>query len=108
MLNKITLMGRLTADPELRHTNDLIPVTTFTLAVDRDHSSGGERQTDFIDCVIWRHGAEFVQKNWSKGKMMTLSGRLQSRKYVDHDGNNRTAWEVNCENVYFCGDNKHD
>lgn len=106
MLNKIELMGRLTADPELRYTESQKPVTMFTLAVERDYSNGGERQTDFVRCVIWNQGAEFVSRNFHKGKMMALTGRLQSRKWQDRDGDNRTDWEVNCENVYFCGDGK--
>ena len=104
MLNKIELMGRLTADPELRYTTSQKPVATFTLAVDRDYASGGERQTDFVDCVIWNQGAEFVAKQFFKGKMMCLVGRLQSRKWQDNDGKNHTEWEVNVENLYFCGD----
>lgn len=106
MLNKIELIGRLTADPELWRTESDKPVATFTLAVDRDYSSGGERQTDFVRCVIWNNGAEFVCRNFQRGKMMALTGRLQSRKWTDRDGNNRVDWEVNCENVYFCGDGK--
>lgn len=104
MLNKIQLMGRLVADPELRYANQKA-VTSFTLAVERDYASGGERQTDFVNCVIWNQGAEFVERNFHKGKLMLLVGRLQSRKWVDKNGSNRTDWEVNCENVYFCGDN---
>lgn len=107
MLNHITIMGRLTRDPELRHTQSNTPVATFTLAVDRDYQSGGsEKQTDFIDCVAWRHTGEFVSKHFHKGKMAVVSGRLQSRKWQDRDGNNRINWEVIADNVYFADSNK--
>ena len=104
MLNKIVLMGRLTRNPELRLTNNGKAVASFTLAVDRDYTSGADRITDFCDCVIWNQGAEFVNTHFSKGQMMALSGRLQSRKWEDRDGDKRTAWEVVADNVYFCGD----
>ena len=104
MLNRITLMGRLTKNPELRLTNSGKAVASFTLAVDRDYTSGADRQTDFVDCVIWNQGAEFVNTHFNKGQMMALSGRLQSRKWEDRDGDKRTAWEVVADNVYFCGD----
>ena len=96
MLNHITIMGRLTRDPELRHTQSNTPVASFTVAVDRDFSGrdGGEKQTDFIDCVAWRQTGEFVSKYFRKGSMIVVSGRLQSRKWQDRDGNNRTNWEV--------------
>ena len=107
MLNHIDIMGRLTRDPELRYTQSNTPVASFTLAVDRDFSGrdSGEKQTDFIECVAWRHTAEFVSKHFKKGSMAVVSGRLQSRKWQDRDGNNRTSWEVIAENVYF-GDSK--
>lgn len=81
MLNHITLMGRLTRDPELRYTQSQIPVASFRIAVDRDYGSrdGGERQTDFIDIVAWRQTAEFVSKYFTKGSMVAVSGRLQIR-----------------------------
>ena len=109
MLNHITIMGRLTRDPELRYTQSQTPVASFTLAVDRDYGGrdGGERQTDFIDCVAWRQTAEFVSKYFQKGRMAVVSGRLQSRKWQDRDGNNRTSWEVNVDNIYF-GDSRRD
>ena len=96
MLNHITIMGRLTRDPELRSTQSGVSVTSFTVAVDRDFGGrdGGERQTDFIDCVAWRQTGEFVSKYFHKGSMIVVSGRLQSRKWQDRDGNNRTNWEV--------------
>ena len=103
MLNHITIMGRLTRDPELRYTQSQTPVASFTLAVDRDFASrdGGERQTDFIDCVAWRQTGEFVSKYFSKGSMAVVSGRLQIREWTDRDGNKRRTAEVVAENVYF-------
>ena len=98
MLNHITLMGRLVRDPELRYTQSQIPVASFTVACDRDF---GERQTDFIDCVAWRQTAEFVSKYFRKGSMAVVSGRLQSRKWEDRDGNKRVNWEVIADTVYF-------
>ncbi len=110
MLNHIVLMGRLTRDPELRRTGTGIPVATFTLAVDRDFSSNretGEKETDFIDIVVWRNTAEFVSKYFAKGRMAVVSGRLQIRNWNDKDGNKRRSAEVVADNVYF-GDSKRD
>ena len=103
MLNHITIMGRLTRDPELRTTQSGVSVASFTTAVDRDFGGrdGGERQTDFIDCVAWRQTGEFVSKYFHKGSMIVVSGRLQSRKWQDREGNNRTNWEIQADNVYF-------
>ena len=107
MLNKISLMGRLVALPELRYTQKQTPVASFTLAVDRDFQvSGGEKQTDFIPCVAWDKTAEFVSKYFQKGQLMILTGRLQSRKWQDREGVNRTQWEVVADSVYFSGDKK--
>jgi len=108
MLNHIVLMGRLTKDPELRSTGTGTPVASFRLAVDRDFGNRetGEKQTDFIDVVAWRHTAEFVSRYFSKGRMAVVSGRLQSRDWTDRDGNKRTSFEVLAENVYF-GDSKN-
>ena len=103
MLNHITIMGRLTRDPELRMTQSQTQVASFTLAVDRDFGGrdGGEKQTDFIDCVAWRQTAEFVGKYFAKGRMAVVSGRLQSRKWETREGEKRTSWEVVADNVYF-------
>ena len=103
MLNHIVIMGRLTRDPELRTTQSGVSVASFSVAVDRDYAGrdGSERQTDFIDVVAWRQTGEFVSKYFHKGSMIVVSGRLQSRKWQDRDGNNRTSWEVNADNVYF-------
>ena len=109
MLNRITIMGRLTRDPELRRTGSGIAVASFTLAVDRDFSSkdSGEKETDFIDCVAWRQTGEFVSKYFSKGRMAVVSGRLQVRNWEDNDGNKRRTAEVVADNVYFA-DSKKD
>ncbi|MBR2894940.1 MAG: single-stranded DNA-binding protein [Oscillospiraceae bacterium] len=109
MLNRIIIMGRLVRDPELRTTQSGTPVTSFTLAVDRDFKSreSGEKNTDFIDVVAWRQTAEFVCKYFAKGRMAIAEGRLQIREWKDRDGNNRRTAEVVAENVYF-GDSKRD
>ena len=109
MLNHITIMGRLTRDPELRRTGSGIAVASFTVAVDRDFASreSGERETDFIDCVAWRQTGEFVSKYFTKGRMAVVSGRLQIRSWTDADGNNRRTAEVVADNVYF-GDSKRE
>ena len=97
-------MGRLTADPELRQTQSGVSVLSFTVAVDsRFANQNGERQTNFIYCVAWRHTAEFISKYFVKGKMIGIEGSLQSRNFVDKNGNNRTVLEVIVENVSFCG-----
>lgn len=103
MLNHITIMGRLVRDPELRYTQSQTPVASFTLAVDRDFAGrdGGDRQTDFIDCVAWRQSAEFVSKYFHKGSMAVVAGRLQIRDWNDRDGNKRRSAEVVAENIYF-------
>ena len=109
MLNHITIMGRLTRDPELRRTGSGIAVASFTVAVDRDFGGrdGGERETDFIDCVAWRQTGEFVSKYFTKGSMAVVSGRLQIRSWTDKDGNKRRTAEVVADNVYFA-DSKRD
>ena len=103
MLNHIVIMGRLTRDPELRRTGSGIAVASFTVAVDRDFSGrdGGERETDFIDCIAWRQTGEFVSKYFTKGSMIVVSGRLQIRNWNDKDGNKRRSAEVVADNVYF-------
>ena len=108
MLNKIFIMGRLTRDPELRRTQSGTPVTSFSLAVDRDFKSqSGEKETDFIDVVAWRSTAEFAAKYFTKGRMAIVEGRLQIRPWTDKDGNNRRSAEVVADNIYF-GDSKRD
>lgn len=107
MINCINIMGRLTDTPELKVTNSGTNVTTFTVAVERQYSKG-EKQTDFIPVTAWRGTAEFVSKWFSKGQMIAVQGSLQTRKYQDKDGHNRTAFEVVAEQVSFCGDKKAD
>jgi single-strand DNA-binding protein len=103
MLNRIILMGRLTADPELKQTPNGISVTTFTVAVDRNYQAKGaaERQTDFINCVAWRQTAEFISRYFAKGRMIAVEGSLQSRRYEDKSGQKRTAYEVVIDQAYF-------
>ena len=107
MLNHITIMGRLTRDPELRRTGSGVPVASFCLAVDRDYNpkDGAEKETDFIDCTAWRGTGEFVSKYFQKGSVAIVSGRLQIRNYTDKEGNKRRAAEVVADSVYF-GDSK--
>ena len=109
MLNKIILMGRLTRDPELRHTQTGTAVASFSLAVDRDFKdkATGDRTTDFIDVVAWRQTGEFVSRDFTKGRMAVVEGRLQIRDWTDKDGGKRRSAEVVADNVYF-GDSKRD
>ena len=107
MLNKCFLLGRLTKDPEIRRTNGGTAVTSFTLAVDRDFKTNGEKDTDFIEVVAWRNTAEFVSKYFSKGRMAIVEGRLQIRDWTDKNGNKRRTAEVVADNVYF-GDSKRE
>ena len=109
MLNHIVVMGRLTRDPELRRTGSGIAVASFTVAVDRDFGGrdGGEKETDFIDCVAWRQTGEFVSKYFTKGRMIVVSGRLQIRSWTDKEGNKRRTAEIVADNCYF-GDSKRD
>lgn len=103
MLNRIEIMGRLTADPDLKTTPSGVPVCTIRIACDRDfkNKETGERETDYVSLVTWRQTAEFVARNFSKGRMIVAEGRLQIRPYTDKEGNKRTAAEVVAENVYF-------
>lgn len=109
MLNKIFLQGRLVADPELRHTQSGVAVSSFRLAVDRDFKDRetGERKADFINVVAWRQTGEFVSRFLSKGRMAIVEGKLQTREYTDREGNRRYATEVVADNVYF-GDSRKD
>lgn len=102
MLNSIVIMGRLTADPELKTTNSGISVCSFNVAVDRNYQQQGEeKQTDFITVVTWRGTADFVARYFAKGSMIVVQGSLQSRKWKDKDGNNRVSWEVQADRVFF-------
>ena len=100
-LNHIDIMGRLASDPELRRTGAGVAVASFTVAVDRDFGQNGQKETDFFDCVAWRGTGEFVDRHFSKGKMIVVSGRLQNRKWEDKNGNKRTTAEIVAESVYF-------
>ncbi len=107
MLNKVILMGRLTADPEHKQTVSGVSVTSFSLAVERSFSGKGkERETDFITIVAWRQTADFICKYFSKGRMIALEGSIQTRRYEDRNGNKRTAVEVVADHVYFTGEKK--
>lgn len=108
MLNLAALNGRLTADPELRHTNSDISVTTFTLAVDRSYQKQGqERQADFINIVCWRGTAEFAAKYFRKGQLVAVEGSIQTRSYTDNQGVKRKAFEIVANQVHFA-ESKHD
>lgn len=101
MFNLVVLTGRLTADPELKTTANGISVTSFSIAVSRRYRSGEEPQTDFINIVAWRQSAEFIAKYFKKGSMIGIEGSIQTRKYTDKNGNNRTAFEVVVNNAQF-------
>lgn len=107
MLNRVVLMGRLVADPELKSTSTGISVTTFRIAVDRSYvKAGSERQADFFDIVCWRTTAEFVCRNFSKSSLIAIDGQLQSRQFTTKDGQNRTMIEVVAENFSFTGERR--
>ena len=99
MLNHIAIQGRLTANPELRNTQNGVAVATFTVAVDRDYQ---KEAVDFFSVTAWRQTAEFVSKYFQKGQMVVVSGKMHSRKWEDRDSNKRTAWEIQAADVYFC------
>ena len=109
MLNRVILMGRLTADPEHKQTPSGTSVTSFSIAVDRNfNGKDGNRQTDFINIVAWRQTADFICRYFTKGRMIALEGSLQTRNYEDRNGNKRTAYEVLAEQVYFADSNRSD
>ncbi len=101
MFNLVVLTGRLTADPELKTTQNGTPVTTFSIAVNRNYRAGEEQQTDFINIVAWRQRAEFITKYFKKGNLIGIEGSIQTRRYQDKNGNNRTAFEVIVNNAQF-------
>lgn len=101
MFNLVVLTGRLTADPELKYTQNNVPVCSFSIAVNRRYKAGEEQEADFINITAWRSTAEFVSKYFSKGSMIGIEGSIQTRRYQDKDGNNRTAFEVVANNVQF-------
>ena len=109
MLNCAIIMGRLTADPELRTTGNGTSVTSFSVAVDRSFvRAGEERQTDFINVVAWRQTAEFVTRYFHKGSMIAVQGSIQTRTYTDKDGNKRTVSECIADDVQFLGGPRRD
>ena len=101
MFNLVVLTGRLTADPELKTTANGIPVTTFSIAVNRNYRAGEQQQTDFINIVAWSQRAEFITKYFKKGSLIGIEGSIQTRRYQDKDGNNRTIFEVVVNNAQF-------
>lgn len=100
-MNNLSIIGRLVATPDLTQTQSGIPMTKFTLAVDRPYKKDGERQTDFLDCVAWRQTAEFICRFCSKGQRIGLTGSVQTDNYTDKDGNKRKSWSVQAQQVYF-------
>ena len=102
MLNKVTMMGRLCADPELKHTQSDVPVTSFRIAVERNYANqDGERETDFVDVTAWRGTAEIICEYFCKGRMIAVNGRLENQRWKDRDGNNRVTVGIVAESVYF-------
>lgn len=108
MLNSVNLMGRLTRDPELRHTQNNTAVASYTLAVERDFATDGKKETDFIDIIAWQKAGEFASKFFQKGQLVAVQGRLQMRKWTDKDGNQRTSIEIIAERQYFAESKKAD
>jgi len=107
MINRVVLMGRLVADPELKTTASGVSVTTFRIAVDRSYvKSGEERQADFFDIVAWRYTAEFICKHFRKGSLIAIDGQLQSRTYQANDGSKRYVVEVVADNASFTGERR--
>ena len=107
-MNNVSLIGRLTADPELKTTQSGINTVRFSVAVDRQYTKQGEeKQADFINIVAWRQTAEFICKYFSKGRRIAITGRIQTGSYTDRDGNKRYTFDVIAENVEFC-DRKQD
>ena len=104
-MNCVNLMGRLTADPELKQTQNGTPVCSFGVAVNRSTTdANGNRQADFINCVAWRQTAEFITKYFKKGQMLGITGAIQTRQYKEKDtGKQRTAVEIVVNNAYFAG-----
>ena len=109
MLNRIAIMGRFTRDPELKYTPSGKAVLSFTLACDRDYQpKAGDKKTDFVDCVAWNTTAEFISRYFSKGRMISVDGRLQTRGWKDREGNNRVSTEILVDNAYFADSKKDD
>ncbi len=104
-LNRVVMQGRLVADPELRHTQSGVAVTTMRVAVDRNYKNAdGEKESDFFTCTAWRGTAEFAEKFFHKGEQILVEGKLQNNQYTDKDGNNRISTQIMVDSVFFCGD----
>jgi len=102
MLNSVDLMGRLTAEPELRTTNNDIAVVSFRIAVERDFKNSiGKKEADFINITAWRQTAEFASNYFTKGMLVAVKGSIQTQSYTDKEGNNRTSFEVVADRLYF-------
>ncbi len=109
MLNHVTIMGRLCADPELRTTQNGVSVGSFRIAVERDYATkDSDRETDFFDVTAWRGTAEFVSKYFTKGRMIALDGRLQTQNWTDRDGNKRVSTGIVAESVYFADSKRNE
>lgn len=106
MLNTITIMGRIVANPELRTTSSGVAVTTFRIACDRDKQTEGGQKADFVDISAWRKTAEFICKYFQKGKPILIQGRLQIREWTDKEGKKRYSTEILANEVFFCGGDK--
>lgn len=106
MLNTVTIMGRIVANPELRHTSTGVAVCSFRIACDRDKQTDGGQKCDFVDIAAWRKTAEFVAKYFAKGKPILIQGRLQIREWQDKEGKKRYSTEILADSVFFCGGDK--
>lgn len=102
-MNQIIIKGRIVHSPEFKATQSGVNVCWFSVAVDRRFKQNGEKVTDFFDCVAWRNTGDFVAKYFGKGQEILLRGEMQSRQYTARDGSNRRAWEINVDEVDFCG-----
>lgn len=107
-MNSVILMGRLTADPELKSTNNGISYARFTVAVDRPTKAGEEKKADFIRCTAWRNTAEFISKWFTKGKMIAVEGAIQTGEYTDQDGKKVFTTDINVSKAHFCGDKREE
>lgn len=105
-MNTICITGRVTQNPELKKTQSGVSVMSLSLAVDRDYKVNNEKVTDFIPVILWRKTAEVVSQYTAKGDLLSVVGSLESRKYTDSDGNNRTVWEVKADKVGFLSKKK--
>ena len=108
MLNHVVVMGRLVADPDYKTTPSGVPVCNIRLACDRDYKdkATGERETDWLNVTAWRNTADYINQYFTKGRMIVVSGRIQTRNYTDKDGNKRTATDIVAESAYFADSKK--